>query len=106
MTLEKREFSVDITDKATDNAGNPYADRVVTHKRIGVWDFYEEMEPDGSRLPSISNWTKKFSDIVESFPYLMRMAKDILSIPDIQGPLLLYLATQVGGAVIPATSIW
>ena len=106
MSPANRDVPTDVTDGLSNSAENPYADRIVTHKRIGVWDYYEEQDPDGRRLPSISSWVKKCSDVVESLPYAIRMIKDILDIPGIRGPLLIYVAAQLGSSVIPAASIW
>ena len=106
MSPTNRDVPKDITDGLSKNTENPFADRIVTHQRIGVWDYYEEKDPDGGRLPSISSWKQKVSDVVESLPYAIRMIKDILNIPGIRGHLLIYVAVQLGSSVVPAASIW
>ena len=85
---------------------DPYAGRVVTHSKIGVWDWYEERYPDGYRLFSAALWKKKYSDIILSYPYVWRMVKDVIRIPGCKTQLIIYLSLELVSSLIPAASTW
>ena len=84
---------------------NPYADRIVTHSRIGIWDWYEEKDPDGALISPLE-WRKRYSDIAESFQYVVRAVKDLLRIPGCKVQFTIYMVTGLGVALIPAATIW
>ena len=85
---------------------DPYAGRVVTHSKIGVWDWYEEVDPDRSQISVISRLRKSYTDLAGSFPYVIRMFRDVLSIPGCRPHLAVFGLTELGLALVPAASIW
>ena len=99
-------------EKAQPNGKHPNGDSEPTnpkthirHVRIGVWDFYEEIEHELPGIP-FAQLLGKFRDIVECVPYVIRMFNDVLSIPGCAFLVAAYAATELIQALIPATSIW
>ena len=93
-------------NKVSSSDDNPYAGRIVTHQRFGVWDWYEERDPDGVQLISPSSWGRSYSDLAGSFQYVARAVKDLLSIPGCKVQFTIYVVTGLGAALIPAATIW
>ncbi|PIL30024.1 ATP-binding cassette transporter [Ganoderma sinense ZZ0214-1] len=96
-------------NKVSESPGddNPYAGRIVKHQRIGVWDWYEEKDPDGAQLISPAlGWGDSYSDIAGSLRYVVRLVKDLLSIPGCKTQFAIYMAAGFGAALIPAAAIW
>ena len=88
------------------NDDNTYAGRVVTYRRIGVWDWYEEKDPDGVFAILPLGWGQKCSNLAGSFRYVVRAVKDLLSIPGCRVQFAIYVVTGLGVALIPAATIW
>ncbi|TBU55005.1 HlyB/MsbA family ABC transporter [Dichomitus squalens] len=87
-TVEESDATLDIEIQTgvTPAAGaEPYADRVVS---------------------IISRFKKSCADLAGCFPYVVRMFKDVLSIPGCKSRLVIYGATELGLALVPAASIW
>ncbi|KAL1709422.1 P-loop containing nucleoside triphosphate hydrolase protein [Schizophyllum commune] len=84
---------------------NPEDETKVIHSKIGVWDFYEERPPQLARLPYFLQ-LESYLEIIPSFPYVVRMLRDIASIRDCQVYMLLYLILEVVAALVPAISLW
>ncbi|KAM5536356.1 hypothetical protein V8D89_009954 [Ganoderma adspersum] len=101
-----RVLCVGSKDQVSGGDSNPYADRIVTHQRIGIWDWYEEKDPDGALHISPSEWSKRYSDIAESLQYVVRAIKDLLRIPGCKVQFTIYVVTGLGVALIPAATIW
>ncbi|KAH0838718.1 hypothetical protein J3R83DRAFT_7048 [Lanmaoa asiatica] len=83
---------------------NPHDAARIKHTRIGVWDLYEEKHsdipiPGASRLETASR-------MLQDFPYVWRMLKDICSIRRCLVLILLYLVVEVATSLIPAISLW
>ena len=85
---------------------DPYVDRVVTHSKIGVWDWYEEVDPDRRQISILSRFKKSYTDLAASAPYVVRMFRDVLSIPGCKPRLAIFGLTELGLALVPAASIW
>ncbi|KAI0668740.1 P-loop containing nucleoside triphosphate hydrolase protein [Trametes maxima] len=77
----------------------------VKHTRIGVWDLYEELNPDLEHVPG-ATWLEKVLEAYACLPYLVRMLKDILSIRSCWLLLVSYLAADFLHSLIPAASLW
>ena len=77
----------------------------VKHTRIGVWDLYEEIDPDLARVPGSSYAEKAFA-AYECLPDLLRMVRDILSIRSCWWLLSAYTLAEMGQALLPAASLW
>ncbi|KAI0762242.1 hypothetical protein C8Q74DRAFT_137660 [Fomes fomentarius] len=77
----------------------------IEHKHFGVWEFFEEIESVGrwlTAVPLLGN----FTDLMDCWPYLLRMLRDVLSIPGCSHLALIYATTTLGLALIPAITIW
>ncbi|KAI0716183.1 P-loop containing nucleoside triphosphate hydrolase protein [Cerioporus squamosus] len=77
----------------------------IKRARLGVWDFYEEIEVDSPRF-ALAPILNKLRELVDCLPYLMRMFKDVLSIPGCAPLVLIYALAQLGDALVPAIAIW
>lgn len=84
---------------------NPDDATRVKHTRLGVWDLYEEKEPEFDRLPGLSR-LERFLTIKQTFPYVWRMVKDIGSIRSCWLLLFAYLALELLQSLIPAAVLW
>ena len=77
----------------------------VKHTRIGVWDLYEELNPDLENIP----WSTSLEKLLEAYaclPYLLRMCMDILSIRSCWFLLVAYLTADFLNSLLPAASLW
>ncbi|KAI8983177.1 P-loop containing nucleoside triphosphate hydrolase protein [Trametes punicea] len=84
---------------------DPHDTRRVKHTRIGVWDLYEEINPDLEHIPG----STRLETLLEAYaclPYLIRMLQDILSIRSCWSLLVSYLAADVLLSLLPAASLW
>ena len=79
--------------------------RVVKHIQYGVWDYYEEKDPDAEQV-SLLGFFKTAGTAVESFPYIVRAIKDVFAMPGCKLHMIMYTMAELSGAVIPALSIW
>ncbi len=77
----------------------------IKRSRLGVWDFYEEIEVDRPRL-ALAPLLAKLRELVDCLPYLVRVFKDVLSIPGCAPLVLIYAMAQLGDALVPAIAIW
>ena len=93
-------------NQVSHNDDNPYTGRVITHQRIGVWDWYEERDPDAVYLSLPLGWSQRYSDLAGSFQYVVRAIKDLLRIPGCKVQFAIYMVTGLGVALIPAATIW
>ena len=91
----------------TDRKGtfDPHDTRRVKHTRVGVWDLYEEINPDLQHIPG-SSWLEKTAEAYACLPYLLRMIQDVLSIRSCWMYLGAYAAVVVLNALLPAASLW
>ena len=84
---------------------NPEDTARVKHTRLGVWDLYEEKEPELDLLPGLSRF-ERYLTLKQTMPYIWRMVKDIGSIRSCWPLLLAYLALELIAALIPAAVLW
>ena len=80
--------------------------RIIKHTRHGVWDEYVEVDADAGKIPLTAAVAKKYETMVGSLPYLGRMVKGVLGIPGCKTQAILYVGASLGGAVIPAVTLW
>ena len=85
---------------------NPEDKVRVKHTKIGVWDLYEEKEPELANIPGALPLTERVLTLRRSLPYLWRMMKEIGSIRSCWTLLMFYLTLVVLSAMIPAVAIW
>ncbi|KAL7285975.1 hypothetical protein ACG7TL_001090 [Trametes sanguinea] len=102
MARGKRWGQARSSRKGTFDPQDPHR---VKHTRIGVWDLYEEINPDLENIPG-STWLEKVLEAYACLPYLVRMLKDILSIRSCWVLLLSYLTADFLNSLLPAASIW
>jgi hypothetical protein len=77
----------------------------VKHRRIGVWDLYEQRYPNIAHVPG--SWSlERRLEIFNDLPYVWRMLKDIIRIKSCGIYLILYLLVEIISALIPAVSLW
>ncbi|KAG6831639.1 hypothetical protein H0H92_008716 [Tricholoma furcatifolium] len=84
---------------------DPNDTKNVKHSQIGVWDLYEEIQPELSHLPGSSR-LEPYLELAQNLPYVWRMLKDIGSIRACWFHLALYLLIQCTLSLIPAVSLW
>ena len=79
--------------------------RVVKHTKHGIWDYYEEEDPDAGRA-AFSGYRKSAETAIESLPYVVRAVKEVISLPGCMAQMAIYVAAELGGSLVPALSIW
>ena len=79
--------------------------RIVTHTQYGVWDYYEERDPDAGHA-FFSSLGSRAKSVIEPLPYLVRAVKDIIATPGCKIYIGLYTIAEMGGAILPAITIW
>ncbi|KAG6874168.1 hypothetical protein C0995_005586 [Termitomyces sp. Mi166 len=84
---------------------DPSDTKNVKHSRIGVWDLYEEIQPELAHVPGSSRLEPYF-EIAQNLPYVWRMLRDIGSIRACWFHLVLYLIFECIASLIPAISLW
>lgn len=75
------------------------------HTKVGVWDLYEEKEPELANIPGSSRLERLLA-MRQSLPYLWQMLKDIGSIRSCWWLLVGYMVLVVVSAMIPAAALW
>ncbi|KAJ7743846.1 P-loop containing nucleoside triphosphate hydrolase protein [Mycena metata] len=79
----------------------------VKHTRMGIWDLYEEIEPKLKLVPrSMRLRLETYHEMKGSFPYVLRMFKEIGSIKACWWLLSGYLIVALVLALIPAVELW
>lgn len=84
---------------------NPEDATKVKHTKVGVWDLYEEKEPELARIPGSSR-LERLLTMKQSLPYLWQMLKDIGSIRSCWWLLVSYMVLVVVSAMVPALALW
>ncbi|KAJ7924347.1 P-loop containing nucleoside triphosphate hydrolase protein [Mycena leptocephala] len=86
---------------------DPEDTQKVKHTRIGIWDLYEEIEPKLKLVPgSLRSQLETFHEMKGSFPFVLRMFKEIGSIRACWWLLAGYLIISLILALIPAVELW
>jgi hypothetical protein len=84
---------------------DPNDEKNVKHTRIGVWDFYEDRNPQLARIPGSSR-LESLLEIIPSLPYVWRMFNDLRNIDNLWPLLSMYLVVEVVASLVPAVSLW
>ena len=87
------------------SAFDPDDAKRVRHTKLGVWDLYEEITPQIQHIPGSSK-IEQYGEVIQAFPYVWRMFKDLGTLKDCQLRLILLLAVQTVVALIPAVALW
>ena len=77
----------------------------VKHTQIGVWDLYEEIQPELQHVPGATK-LEQLHDIKQSLPYVWRMLKDIGSLKNCWMLLISYALVTVTLSLLPAVGLW
>jgi len=81
----------------------------ILYTKLGVWDLYQELNPDSDSF-SLPSWLttvpELHDDLVRSLPYLRRMVKDIIGIMQCQIQLVSYVAMRLLLSLLPAVELW
>ncbi|KAJ6498112.1 P-loop containing nucleoside triphosphate hydrolase protein [Mycena vitilis] len=86
---------------------DPQDKQKVKHTRMGIWDLYEEIEPKLKLVPgSLRSHLETYHEMKGSFPFVLRMFKEIGSIKECWWLLAGYLAIALALALIPAIELW
>ena len=88
-----------------DQINSPDNERVVKHTRLGIWDHYEEKDPDAGRL-AIGDSFRAARETLAILPYALRAVQDILAIPECKLQVAVFTASEFADAIIPAISVW
>ena len=88
--------------QASESSIDPYASRIVKRTRYGIWDAYEEAEPDGGQITLKERWRT----IVEAASDLERALRDLLAIPGCEALISIYTAAELAASFVPAASVW
>ncbi|KAK1232133.1 hypothetical protein PQX77_004734 [Marasmius sp. AFHP31] len=89
---------------------DPQDEMKVKSTRIGVWDLYEEKQPElntpwTSRL-NLGTTLEQLFEVINCLPYVWRMLSDIGSIRSCWAYLALYLSLEIVSSLVPALSLW
>ncbi|KAI0757800.1 P-loop containing nucleoside triphosphate hydrolase protein [Daedaleopsis nitida] len=84
---------------------DPSDTRRVKHTRIGVWDLYEEINPDLQHVPG-RPWIEKTYEAYAALPYLLKMIQDIMAIRSCWPLVGAYAAAEILNSLIPAATLW
>jgi len=84
---------------------DPYDANTVKHTQLGVWDLYEQVDPGIIRLPGVSEAVRRL-EVLNDFPYVWRMLKDVASIKSCWLYFLIYCIVELLSALLPAVTLW
>lgn len=84
---------------------NPQDDTKVKYTKVGVWDLYEEKEPELANIPGSSR-LEGFLAMKQNLPYLWMMLGDIGRIRSCWWLLVSYMVLVVVSAMVPAAALW
>ncbi|KAJ7480006.1 P-loop containing nucleoside triphosphate hydrolase protein [Mycena galericulata] len=91
----------------TEGVFDPADTQNVRHTKMGVWDLYEQIEPKLKHVPgALAAKLETFHEMKGSFPYVLRMFREIGSIRACWWLLGGYLTLTLILAVIPAIELW
>ena len=104
--VEVKDMKLPLDGKQSNDPHFPVKSRTkINRSRIGVWDFYEEVEVDPPRI-SLAELQRRYRDFADTLPYVVLMVKDVLAIPGCASLMIAYAAAEFFQALIPATLIW
>ncbi|KAJ7724996.1 P-loop containing nucleoside triphosphate hydrolase protein [Mycena maculata] len=86
---------------------DPEDTQKVRHTKIGIWDLYETIEPKLKLVPwTLRSKLETYHEMKGSFPFVLRMFREIGSIRGCWWLLGGYLIIAVVLAMIPAIELW
>jgi len=90
-------------DSEEKRAFKPRDGKVLEHRKVGVWDLYQERDQLLSYFPT--SWKiEAYAGIWKDLPYLWRTLRDLFTV---SGPLLsLYLFLTFVKSLLPALTLW
>ena len=84
---------------------NPEDKSRVKHSQIGVWDLYEEIQPELDFVPGIGK-LEQLHGIKQTLPYIWRMVKDVGRLKNCWTLLTVYAASTLIISLLPAVGLW
>uniref|UniRef100_A0A0W0G9X5 Putative P-loop containing nucleoside triphosphate hydrolase protein n=1 Tax=Moniliophthora roreri TaxID=221103 RepID=A0A0W0G9X5_MONRR len=86
---------------------NPEDEKNVKHTKIGVWDLYEEKQPELERVPLLKRLNvEHYLEMYNTLPFVWRMMKDIGSMRSCWFYMGAFLLVELVSSLIPALSLW
>ncbi|KAF8724831.1 hypothetical protein AX14_008579 [Amanita brunnescens Koide BX004] len=95
-------FSTSKMNEASEASNTPD----IQHTKLGVWDLYEELFPNSSSPRWLATLPELYDELVQTLPYLLRMAKDIIGIKSCWVYLVSFLAIRLLLSLLPAVELW
>ncbi|KAH8799497.1 P-loop containing nucleoside triphosphate hydrolase protein [Flagelloscypha sp. PMI_526] len=99
------------------NLFNP-ANSKVKHTKLGIWDFYQQeldaVDAGGeSDKPGRVRWRfvpksvwAKFYQVQDGLPHVLKMLKEVTTIPSVWFLLTVYVVLQALSSLVPAVKLW
>jgi hypothetical protein len=84
-------------------AFKPRDGKVLEHRKVGVWELYQERDQFLSYFPT--SWKiEAYAGIWKDLPYLWRTLRDLCTVA--WPPLFLYLILTFVKSLLPALTLW
>ena len=95
-------------DRSKDQNGDkpafePRKGKVIEHRKIGIWDLYQERDQYLSYLPT-SLKIDAYAEMWNDLPYLWKAIRDLSSVA--WPALSLYLTVALARSLLPALTLW
>jgi len=74
----------------------------VRHRRVGVWDYFEQKRPSARGFPGLWQWA---ADIRHTLPYVWQMVKDLASLEHCRTLFMVYFLLEWLSSMIPALQL-
>jgi hypothetical protein len=89
----------------TNQSFHPQQTDNVKHTKVGVWDLYQDLS---STTPPSTAWPlfELYATLIQSWPYVWRMIKDIASLRQCWPLFAAFLAVELVSAIVPAISVY
>ena len=78
----------------------------IRHTKLGIWDLYEQLDPNFSSPRWFTAIPELYDELVRSWPYLLRMVKDIFGVRSCRASLFSFIAIRLLLSLLPAVELW
>lgn len=79
----------------------------IRHTKLGVWDLYEQLDSNYFSSPRwLATIPELYDELVRSWPYLLRMVKDIYGVRSCRASLFSFIAIRLLLSLLPAVELW
>lgn len=86
-------------------AFDPNDRKRVKHKKLGIWDYYEEVSPELEKVPG-GRRLEQLNALRQSLPYVWFMLKDLSSLRSTWIILPFYAVISLVMSFLPAVTLW